>query len=241
MNLERALSFAFEDEEWTNKLLLGAVLMLVPFFGWIAAMGYAVAVTRNVMSGRPRPLPAWDNVGEYFMDGLMYWIAMLVYAIPILILICPLLAVWVPPILASENQDLSGILTGASVLLSSGIVCLMVLYGILQRLLRPVLQIRYAEYGEIGTCLRFKEVFQFLLANIGKIIIAELLMWAAGVIIGSVVGALGVVLGLIPICGQLIMVLIGLLMLPVGFWLLVFSGHLYGQIGRQAQGSLPAI
>jgi len=234
MEVGKALSFVFEDEEWAAKFLLGAVIMLVPIFGWLVFMGYVIALIRNVVADDPRPLPAWVDIGDYFMDGLMYWVATLVYAIPIFLLICPLVVIWIPPILAQENQDLTGILSGVSGLLTVGLGCLMALYGILLRLLRPVLQIRYAERGEIGACLRFGEVFRFLFANIGPIIIAELLAWAAGMIIGSIVGTMGAVLALVPVCGQILVMLVGLVMLPVGAWLMVFSGHLYGQIARRA-------
>ena len=93
MDIGQAFSFVFEDEEWIVKILLGAVLMLIPIFGQCALMGYGIAIVRNVKAGEPRPLPDWGNLGEYFMDGLMFWVATLIYALPIFILICPIVLV----------------------------------------------------------------------------------------------------------------------------------------------------
>ncbi|MFQ6102401.1 MAG: DUF4013 domain-containing protein [Anaerolineae bacterium] len=241
MDIGKATGFVFEDEEWASKLLLGAVIMLIPIFGGFALLGYAIAVIRNVMAGEPKPLPAWDDLGRYFMDGLMFWVATLIYALPFLILICPIAVVWLLPALAGEQEDLAAILAGVSGLVSLGLGCLAALYGILLGLLTPVLQIRYAETGEIGACLRFGEVLRFLFANIGSVIISQVLVWVAGMIVGSVVAALVTVLSVIPICGWILGAALGLLMLPVGVWLNVFSGHLYGQIGRRAGMSPLAI
>ena len=218
MDFGKAFGFVFEDEEWVTKVLLGALISLIPIFGQFAVIGYAIAVVRNVMAGESRPLPAWENLGQYFGDGLMLWVATLIYALPLLILICPVALVWILPALAGEQEELVGVLAGVSGLVAAGLGCLAMLYGILLWLLRPVLRIRYAETGEIGACLRFGEVFRYLFDNLGNILVSQFLVWLAGLVLVSVVGGLS----------------LGLLVLPISFWLAVFSGHLYGQIIQQA-------
>jgi hypothetical protein len=234
MDIGKAFGFVFEDEEWVSKLLLGTVIMLIPIFGWFALMGYAIEVLRKVKADDPRPLPAWDDIGRYFVDGLMFWVATLIYSIPILIVVCPITLIWILPAAAGDSEDVMAILAGVSGLVTLGLGCLASLYGILLALLTPVLQIRYAESGELGDCLHFGEIFRFLFANIGPIIISQILIWAAGMIIGIVVSVAVGILSIIPICGWILAAVLGLLMLPVGAWLTIFSGHLYGQIGRQA-------
>ena len=71
MDIGKAFGFVFEDEEWIKKLLLGALITLIPVFGQFTLMGYIVAVIRNVLAGSYRPLPEWENLGTYFKDGLM--------------------------------------------------------------------------------------------------------------------------------------------------------------------------
>jgi len=224
MDIGKAFGFVFEDEEWLTKILLGALITLIPIFGGFALMGYTIAVVRNVMNGKPRPLPAWGDLGRYFMDGLMLWVVTLIYALPVLILICPITMVWVLPAFGGEEENLTAVLASISGIVTMGLGCLAVLYGILVGLLTPVLQIRYAETGEIGTCLRFGEIFQFLFANLGSIVVSQLLVWAAGMILMPVVSILT----------------LGLLILPVSAWLSIFSGHLYGQIGQRA-GLIPLV
>ena len=78
------------------------------------------------------------------------------------------------------------------------------------------------------------DLHKILMIGSGPIIISQFLVWAAGMIIGIVVSVAVGILSIIPICGWILAFALGLLMLPVGVWLTVFSGHLYGQIGRHA-------
>lgn len=234
MDIGKAFGFVFEDEEWVTKVLLGALITLIPIFGGFALMGYAIAIVRNVKAGNPRPLPDWNDLGRYFTDGLLFWVATFVYSLPMLILICPIALVWILPALAGEQEDLLAVLTGVAGVLSAGMGCLAVLYGVLLGLLTPVVQIRYAESGDLGTCLRFGEVFRFLFNHIGSIVISQIVLFVIGIIIASVIGGLGTILAVIPICGWLLGAALGLLMFPISVWLTLLSSHLYGQIGRQA-------
>ncbi len=241
MDVGKAINFVFEDEQWVSKLLLGAVITLIPIFGQLALMGYVIAVTRNVKSGAERPLPTWDNLGEYFVEGLMFWIASLIYALPLLVIIIPIAVIWILPALGSNNDELVTVLAGMATVVSVGLGCLGTLYAILLALLMPVLQIRYADTGELAACLRFGEIFRFLFDNIGSIIIAQLIVWVAGLAVsGAVSGVIGV-LSIIPICGWIVGAVLSLALFPAGVWLMYFSAHLYGQIANQAEASPSAI
>ena len=241
MDIGRAIGFVFEDEDWTSKILLGSVITLIPIFGWFALLGYAVQVLRNVKADSARPLPTWDDLGQYFVDGLMFWVVTLIYAIPLLIFACPVALVWLLPALAIDNEELATVLFSVAGLVTAGLSCLALLYGILLGLLTPVLQIRYAETGELGDCLRFGELFRFTFDNVGSIIVSQLLVWGAGVVIGIVVSVVAGALMIIPICGWILGFAISLLMLPVSVWLILFASHLYGQISRQAEMSASLI
>jgi hypothetical protein len=240
MDIGKAFGFVFEDEEWVTKLLLGTVILLIPIFGMFAALGYVIALIRKVMVGDARPLPAWQDIGQRFMDGLMFWIASMIYTLPMWILMCPIMVIWVLPVLGGENEDLMTILAGVAGIVGLVLICLMTLYGIVMALLAPVLQIRYAESGELGACLRLGEVFRFLFDNIGPILISQVIVWAVSMVVGIVVGVLSGVASMIPICGWIVGPVLGLLMLPFAFWMMVFSAHLYGQIARQA-GIVPVV
>jgi hypothetical protein len=72
IDLGRSLSFVTEDAEWVKKILIGSLFILacalligVPF-----VLGYGARVFRQTASGRPVPLPAWDDLGGLFEEGL---------------------------------------------------------------------------------------------------------------------------------------------------------------------------
>jgi len=242
MDIGKAFGFVFEDERWFSKILLGAVIMLIPIFGQLAVAGYVIDVIRNVMAGNPRPLPDWSDLGRKFMDGLMVTIANLVYGLPIWIIVCPIFFVWLlpmlGPIIGGENNDVVGTLmatlTGVAGLLTVAGACLASLFGILLALLQPVLQIRYARSGQLGACFQVGEVFRFLFTNIGPIIIAALVLLGAGMAVGIAMSVVGTVVGLIPCLNVILAFVVPLLALPLGMWVSVIGGHLYGQIGQRA-------
>lgn len=235
MNIGEAIRFVFEDDQWPGKLLVGAVVSLIPLLGGAAITGYAIAVLRNVEAGSERPLPTWDRLGDYFVDGLQFWVATLIYSIPFLILACPIAVVWVLPAMAGESQDATTILTSIAGLVTAGLGCLSLLYGLLLWVLMPVLQIRLAETGDLGPCLRFGEVFAFLFDHIGAIIIAQLFVWLAAFAVTTILGGIIGLFALVPICGWVLASLLGLAIVPVGTWLMLFAAHLYGQIGLKAK------
>jgi hypothetical protein len=241
MDAGKAIRFVFEDDQWVSKILLGSAITLIPFFGGLAVAGYTIAVLRNVRAGSQRPLPTWDRLGEYFVGGLLFFVALLVYSIPLLILICPLSLVWLLPALAGDSQDLTTVMTGIAGVVSAGLGCLALLYALFLWVLAPVLQIRYAEAGELAACIRFGEVFRFLFENIGKIIIAQIVVWAAGLVATTLLSVIIGAFGLIPICGWVLASVLGLIFVPVGFWLMLVASHLYGEIGQPAELEAPLI
>jgi MFS family permease len=224
MNISRAIEFVFDDEEWLGKILLAAVISLIPVFGPVAASGYVIALVRNVMAGKENPLPDWEEPGRCFRDGLMFWLATLLYALPLLLLACPVVLSWALPLFGAEDSEATWALLGLSGALTAALGCLVT----------PVLQIRYAEVGTIGACLRVGAVLRFLLDNFGRILLVTLVVTLAVLLVTLVFGGVFTVLVLIPLCGPVVAAFGAMLLVPVYLWLGLFGGHLSGQIGRRA-------
>jgi len=239
MDIGSAFSFVFEDEQWIGKLVIGALIGLIPIFGQLALIGYSIAIIRSVQAGAPR-LPRWENLGQYFVDGLMASIAKWIYAIPFWIFLCPIMLVWVLPALGGEQEELVSILAGISGLVSVALGCLALLYGLLLLVVSPAVQIRYAERGELGACLDFREVVRFAFDNVGHILVVQLVVWVVGGLVSGILSGVVSVLGMIPICGWVVGGFLALLAFPMMTWLVAFYSHLYGQIGRSAPARPPA-
>lgn len=87
MDIGKAFSFVFEDEEWVSKVLIGGLISLIPLVGQLVVLGYALKVAQNVAQGSPRPLPAWGEFGDHLMRGLYEFVIRLVYALPIVLVV----------------------------------------------------------------------------------------------------------------------------------------------------------
>ncbi len=74
-NLGRSFSYMFEDEDWFQKILIGAAFCLLSLvlIGIPFVLGYLLQVARQSSHGKELPLPAWDNLGDKFVSGLLFF------------------------------------------------------------------------------------------------------------------------------------------------------------------------
>jgi hypothetical protein len=222
MDIGKSFSFVFEDKEWVTKIIIAMfILLLGVLFSWLiipailAALlfsGYGVEITRRVLRGESEALPAWDNWGQLFTDGLMVAIIGIVYAIPMIVIS---LCLGVPLGVASENSDT------AAAFLSSILSCLNLLWGIVLSFLLPAAIAIYAKDRELGAAFRFGEVVALVRDHFTTYLITAVMVWVAGFI-----GGLGILL-----CG------VGwLFTTPYASFV---TSHLYGQAYVEATGLIP--
>jgi len=219
MNFGKAFGFVFEDENWVVKLLVGGILALIPFVGPLLTYGYGLELMQNVMQGRSKPLPEWDDWGGKLVKGIMYFIIGFVYALPIMLVgIC--FGALMSVLGAAEAEE------AVNVIGSLGGICfggLAILYGIFLTLALPPAYGRYLETGELGAAFHFGEVFALVRDHIGAWIIALLLTWVAGLIAG-----LGIILCVVGV-------------LFTAFWANLVTMYLWGDVYRQASATSLAV
>lgn len=63
MDINQAFRFVFDDERWTNKILIGVLMSLLSFLILPAFIlsGWVLQIVRNAMSGVKQPLAEWDD------------------------------------------------------------------------------------------------------------------------------------------------------------------------------------
>jgi hypothetical protein len=219
MDIGKAFSFVFDDENWIGKVLIGGVLSLIPLVGQILLYGYGLEVMQNVMRGQATPLPEWHDWGGKLGKGIMYFVISLVYALPIIILgVCFGLAMGAIGATGSEDA--------ANIIGSIGGTCfggLALLYGIVIALALPSALGRYLETDDLSAAFRFGEVFALVRDNIGAWIIALLVSWVAGLIAGF----------------GLILCVVGVLF--TAFWANLVMMYLWGDAYRQASAKSLAV
>lgn len=231
MDIGKSFQYVFEDPNWIAKVAIGGAIALVgALFSWLLLvpllaaaailLGYYLAVTRNVAQGNPMPLPAWDNFGALFSDGLKALVGVIVWTIPVWLLVCCL---WAASLVlggaTSSGGDAGQAAGGALSLVAFCLACLIALISIviLFGVYAPLT--RYALNGEMATFWDFSGNIEFIRANASNYFIAFIL----GAIVAGFIGQLGAIA-----CG------IGVFF--TSFWGYLVAAHLFGQVARQSAG-----
>lgn len=207
MDIGKSVGYVFEDEGWLSKVLVGGVITLIPVVN-LAAGGYAVRTLQNVVEGRERPLPAWDDFGDFFVKGLMLFIGTLIYSLPLILLNLGMMPLnWM-----QDQRGASELIT----LLSLGMACLQFLFGLAIGVWVPAAIANYSVKGELGAFFRVGEIWGLIANNLGDYVIFLIVMCVVGIVAALV----GVVLCLVGLA------------FTYFIYYLVFA-HLLGQIVRQ--------
>lgn len=222
MDIGKAFSFVFEDEEWISKMLIGGLISLIPIVGQLAALGYALKVAQNVAQGNPRPLPRWGEFGDHLMRGLYDLVIRLVYSLPIIILAVLFACVAGLAGGASSGrraQEQVGALFGV---LGVCLVPIMLVLGLLVTLVAYAALGRFVATNNLGAALRIGEVIGLVRKSLGP--------WAMVLVVSILAGLVGG-LGAIA-CG------VGALF--TGFYAQCVIGHALGQTVVQQGMASPA-
>jgi len=186
-----AASFEYAKEalvgKWVRWILL-AIFSIIPIVNFITS-GYVIRVLRGV-----KPAPELDDYVQLFIDGLLYFIIMLIWMIPVIIIAAIFFGgSFIAMITGSDAAILAGLggmLIGIPVVLIVAIICGLFAYiGV----------VRFARMEKFGEAFAFGAIMEKIAA------IGWFNYVLALVVVGIVIGVIYLVLGLIPIIGWLLM------------------------------------
>lgn len=190
MDLGRAFSYVFDDEQWLTVILLGGLLFIVPIFGQIVLLGFMLVAARNVMQGSPNPLPRWDNLGDKFMQGLYALAIQIVYALPIMIPVVLLACVSIG-LGAAGSEDAAAGVVG---LLFLCLMPILIILGIVLQICGFAATMRYLQTNSFSSAMQFGEVVRTVRSDIGGWVVFWLLYLLCSIIAsaGSIAFGVGV-------------------------------------------------
>ena len=222
MEFGKAFSFAFEDKDWIKKLGIGALLMIIPFIGWLVVAGWGIEITKRVIQHDPQPLPDWSDFGGYLVKGLQVFVIGLVYSLPIILVnICQQGVT----LFGQQGDTTDETILMAVTVFAVCFGCVSFIYSIFLGFILPAALGNFAATGQMGAGFRFGEVFGLVRAAPVAYLLALL-----GGFVASLIASLGVIL-----C------VIGILFTAV--YAYTINAHLYGQAynqGMAARGLKPA-
>jgi len=188
-----AFVWPFRDPEWVSKIVIMALIQLIPIVGGIAGLGWMLAALDKLRAGEERLPPAnFDNLGR----GFRLFVVLFVYYG---MLIAIAAAIYLPAvaILIQQGQDESSsspFVVSLGVALSLLAFSFATLGSLVLTFLFPAIVLA-VDRGGIGAGLRLVEVLKNVRASLTNTLIAGLMLIAAGLIaqIGSVACVIGVV------------------------------------------------
>ena len=200
-NLQENLVYMFKDKEWVSKILVGALIGLVPILNF-ATSGYAVQVTRNIRDDQPPSLPGWSsNLGKFFSEGLKLFVIGILYSIPLWVLSLILI-----PIFSSDS--------GAAIAIGVLIGLVELAFALLLIFWFQGVIVNFANKGTIGSGFEFGNIWAIVRQNMGRMLVTVGVAILAGILVGVVSG----ILGIIPCIGW------------IAAWLISFAAAFYIQL-----------
>jgi len=165
----RPFTFTFEDPRWVPKILMGGLFMLasVLLIGVFFVYGYIARLARNVIAGVAQPLPEWDDLGEYFSEGIRLFCVGFIYTMPIMAFV---FAIMVPSIVAqASNNDAAQSVGGAIVACGW---CLIFPMGLALAIWLPAALLFTAVERRFGAGFEFAQIAAFIRGNVGNYLLA---------------------------------------------------------------------
>jgi hypothetical protein len=179
--------------------------------GWFFLAGYIARLMRNVIGGVVHPLPEWDDLGEYFSEGLRLFCVGLVYTIPTFALVL----VFVVPLIigqSAENESVQSI--GSCV--AACALCLIFPLGLAMALWTPGALTFAVVERRFGAAFEFGQIFAFIKGNIGNYLLAFVVSLVVRMIVPF----------------GMILLFVGIFF--TGFWSLVVSAYAFAESWRLA-------
>jgi len=192
---------------------MGGLFMLASIFiiGAFFVYGYLAKLVRNVIAGEQYPLPEWDDLGEFFSEGLRMFGVALVYMLPFIVL----MFIFIVPSIIAEAAD-SDAMRNIGGGMAACVWCILFPLGLAMALWLPGALMFAAVERRFGAAFEFAQIAAFIKANIGNYLLAFVVWLVVRMIVPF---------GMILLC-------VGIFL--TSFWSLVVAAYSFGQVWRLA-------
>lgn len=181
MDIEKAIKFPFSAPDGLVKLIIGAVLNLIPIVN-LLSMGYLIQLMNGVIQGREE-MPAWEDWGDKFVKGLLAAVISFIYF-------------FIPMMVMMIGGGMAFLKAEFSLMAILGLLLILAAWFIL-----PMALAHYAASGNFSDAFSFSSILGLISTNLG----AYLGVYVLSIVLFFVLG----IIGMIPILGWIILMLGG--------------------------------
>ncbi len=217
MDFGLAFSYVFQEVDWVKKVLIAAVLLIIPVIGWIIVAGWAIEITRRVIRNEAPLLPEWNDFGKFIMDGLLLMVIGIIYSLPSMVLNGIMQGVNIYAQNNMQGGSDSTMIATVIMIVMGCFGCIVFLYSLLIGFGMPAVYANFAVKGNFGAAFNFSEIIGLLRAAPGAYVITFL-----GSIVSGFIGMLGLIACIIGVLATLA-------------YSGVVNSHLWGQAYNEAQ------
>ena len=205
-------SLRYPTSDWYKVVILGFLILIsffiIPIF---LVLGYTFRVIKASLAGFEE-LPAFDEWGKMLVEGIKLFLVYLIYFLPAIIIgIVSFVSFWSSIMSLTYMTPVNGTISPTTLfsLLGGTAIIGLIITGVYSLVIYPIMAVaigNMAYYdGELGAAFRFGEILS-LISQIGWV---DLIIWYIVVIIvGIAIGIISSIIGIIPILGWIIIILI---------------------------------
>jgi Protein of unknown function (DUF4013) len=226
IDIGKCVRFVPEDPDWVPKILIGGgftllcgILVGIPFVA-----GYWVRTLRRVSEGDPRPLPAWDDLGGLFGDGLKPALVALAYGSVFVLVIASLGCLIGSLFMGAGAVDTRARGMGDALAFMGGLgmfglYAFIIFAGLVLHLFLPAVLVRVAQKDDFAAGFEIGPIFGFVRRNLLNYFLSLVFYFVA-----SFVAQIGVLLCCIGY-------------FPLAFWAYLILAQALGETVRLDPGS----
>jgi len=203
LELGEMLFRPFKDPGWFQKVLIVALMSLIPVIGPIVLMGYQVRYIRRIIYRQnSRELPDYGDFGGLLMNGLYLFLAALICSCVVLFIAGITFLPFVGSLSALEGLDSSSSEAACGVIAAAFAIPFLVLMliGSIYGFFYPIIMVFYARNMEFGDAFKFGDMWRLISSDLGNYVIIQLCVF--GIALGM--GLAMSVVNVIPIIGAII-------------------------------------
>jgi len=187
--------------------MLASIFIVGAFFLY----GYLARLARNVIAGVQHPLPEWDDLGEFFSEGLRLFCVALVYMLPVIALVF----FFIVPSIVAESMD-NEVLRNIGGGMAACVWCLVFPLSLAMAIWLPGALMFAVVERRFGAAFEFGQIAAFIKGNIGNYLLAFVVWLVVRMIVPF---------GFILLCVGIVF---------TSFWSLVVAAYAFGQVWRLA-------
>lgn len=200
MDYFRGFTIFRDDPEWSNKLLVGAVLalttLLIPIIGQLVIMGWATLLLRQAVRGQPLPMPPLRFDVEQWIKllgiGFKPFAVAFVWSLPAMLLSCIIFGcgygISIAAVTAAGSGAEAGPFAGLC-LAASGLLALPV--AILFGLPAAAAGLRTALTDDFSHGLQFGAVIEMCKATLRELLVGAILLTLVAALLSIVLCGVG--------------------------------------------------